>query len=98
MSGVDNSYNGCRNGWAATIVDTLTTTALMGLEEEFKLVGSYSVCCRDKKTSEVNWPQELNFTISGIDFNNAIDLVDPFETTIRQVILQLPFRRPLLII
>lgn len=27
-----------RNGWAATIVDTLTTTALMGLEEEFKLV------------------------------------------------------------
>jgi len=28
----------CRNGWAATIVDTLTTTALMGLEEAFKLV------------------------------------------------------------
>lgn len=28
----------CRNGWAATIVDTLTTTAMMGLEEEFKLV------------------------------------------------------------
>lgn len=31
-------YGGCRNGWGATIVDTLTTTALMGLEEEFKLV------------------------------------------------------------
>ncbi|KAI5777768.1 mannosyl-oligosaccharide alpha-1,2-mannosidase-like protein, partial [Geopyxis carbonaria] len=51
-----------RNGWAATIVDSLTTTAMMGLEEEFML--------------------ELNFTLA-IDFNHAIDLVDPFETTIR---------------
>jgi mannosyl-oligosaccharide alpha-1,2-mannosidase len=27
-----------RNGWAATLVDTLTTTLMMGLEEEFTLV------------------------------------------------------------
>lgn len=33
-------YGECRNGWAATIVDTLTTTAIMGLEEEFLLVSS----------------------------------------------------------
>lgn len=29
-----------RNGWAATLVDSLTTTLMMGLEEEFKLVGA----------------------------------------------------------
>ncbi|KAI5838014.1 glycoside hydrolase [Morchella snyderi] len=60
---VSGSGRTTRNGWAATIVDTLTTAALMGLEEEFKL--------------------ELNFTIKGINFNDALGLVDPFETTIR---------------
>ena len=34
---------GLRNGWAATIVDTLTTMALMGLEEEFKLELNYTI-------------------------------------------------------
>lgn len=46
MCGVDKKHDGCRNGWAATIVDTLTTTALMGLEEEFVLVSSWPVYCK----------------------------------------------------
>lgn len=32
-----------RNGWAATVVDTLTTTALMGLEEEFLLELNHTI-------------------------------------------------------
>ncbi|KAL7273587.1 hypothetical protein RUND412_003538 [Rhizina undulata] len=36
-----------RNGWAATIVDTLTTTAIMGLEEEFMLELNYTISAID---------------------------------------------------
>ncbi|KAF8540423.1 glycoside hydrolase [Trichophaea hybrida] len=52
-----------RNGWAATLVDTLTTTLVMGLEKEFML--------------------ELDYVVDTLNFSHAIDLVDPFETTIR---------------
>ncbi|KAI5798135.1 glycoside hydrolase [Pyronema domesticum] len=52
-----------RNGWAATLVDTMTTTLVMGLEEEFLM--------------------ELDYVVDKLDFDHAVDLVDPFETTIR---------------
>jgi mannosyl-oligosaccharide alpha-1,2-mannosidase len=35
---ISGRYSTSRNGWAATLVDTLTTTLMMGLEEEFLLV------------------------------------------------------------
>lgn len=60
---ISGGNNTSRNGWAATIVDGLTTLAVMGLEEEFNLA--------------------LAYTVDEIDFTNAVDLVDPFETTIR---------------
>ncbi|KAF8416181.1 glycoside hydrolase [Tirmania nivea] len=40
---ITGGYQNTRNGWAATIVDTLTTTALMGLEEEFLLELNYTI-------------------------------------------------------
>lgn len=35
---VSGGNSSSRNGWGATLVDSLTTTLMMGLEEEFKMV------------------------------------------------------------
>ncbi|EWC47234.1 hypothetical protein DRE_03353 [Drechslerella stenobrocha 248] len=56
-------YRNSRNGWGATIVDSMTTTAVMGLSDAFA--------------------DQYDWVVNHINFDEAKDLVDPFETTIR---------------
>ncbi|KAF8445442.1 mannosyl-oligosaccharide alpha-1,2-mannosidase-like protein [Kalaharituber pfeilii] len=74
-----------RNGWAATIVDTLTTTALMRLEEEFLLELNYTLHIDFTETSDLVDPFETTIRYLGA-LVSTIDMID--EGVIRRGLVQ----------
>ncbi|PWW71718.1 Glycoside Hydrolase Family 47 protein [Tuber magnatum] len=64
-----------RNGWAATIVDTLTTTAMMGLEEEFKLELNFTLGIDFSKATDLVDPFETTIRYLGA-LVSTVELID----------------------
>ncbi|KAJ6258483.1 hypothetical protein Dda_6525 [Drechslerella dactyloides] len=60
---VSGGQRNSRNGWGATIIDGMTTAAVMGLTDIFA--------------------DQYDWVVNHVNFSDARDLVDPFETTIR---------------
>ncbi|KAG0125048.1 glycoside hydrolase [Tuber indicum] len=64
-----------RNGWAATIVDTLTTTAMMGLEEEFKLELNFTLGIDFSRAADLVDPFETTIRYLGAMIS-TVELID----------------------
>ncbi|RPB03274.1 seven-hairpin glycosidase [Choiromyces venosus 120613-1] len=64
-----------RNGWAATIVDTLTTAAMMGLEEEFKLELSFTLGIDFSRAEDLVDPFETTIRYLGA-MVSTVELID----------------------
>ncbi|KAG0632684.1 glycoside hydrolase [Tuber brumale] len=64
-----------RNGWAATIVDTLTTTAMMGLDEEFKLELNFTLGTDFSRAADLVDPFETTIRYLGA-MVSTVELID----------------------
>ncbi|KAF3938973.1 hypothetical protein ABW19_dt0203202 [Dactylella cylindrospora] len=84
---VSGDHKNTRNGWGATIIDSMTTTAIMGMADVYvsllEVLNFLLETCIGANMRMFRFAEQYNWVINNVDFDNPEGLVDPFETTIR---------------